>query len=223
MNEIQTRTLPKASHSGAMPVDMKLEVVVIPVSNVDRAATFYAALGWRMDADIRQGGNRGLQFTPPGSQASIIFGTGVSPSAPGTAQHLFLVVPDIEAARKELVSKGVEPSGIFHDRTGGYNFYDPAVRADGPDPQRRSYASFLTFRDPDGNGWLVQEITTRFPGRVDTAGTSFASARDLAGAMRRAAAAHGEHEKRIGAADPDWPDWYAAHMVAEQSGAEPPR
>ncbi len=222
MNQIQVRGATAMAAQGARVADMKLEVVVIPVSDVDRAAEFYAALGWRLDADIRHEGSRGLQFTPPGSQASIIFGTGVSPAAPGTAQHLFLVVPDIEAAREELLRRGVEPSGIFHDRSGGYNFYDPGLRASGPDPQRRSYASFLTFRDPDGNGWLVQEITTRFPGRVDAAATGFASAPDLAGALRRAAAAHGEHEKRIGSADPDWPDWYAAYMVAEQSGAEPP-
>src|SRR5918998_1386704 len=141
---------------------------------------------------------------------------------PGTAQHLFLVVSDIEAAREELIGKGVDASEVFHDAGGGYNFFDPRARASGPDPKRRSYASFVTFRDPDGNGWLLQEITTRFPGRLDPDATRFASARDLASAMRRAAAAHGQHEKRIGAADPDWPDWYAAYMVAEQAGEELP-
>jgi catechol 2,3-dioxygenase-like lactoylglutathione lyase family enzyme len=197
---------------------MKLEVVVIPVSDVDRAAEFYGRLGWRLDADIREGDGRALQFTPPGSPCSIIFGAGVSPSPPGTAQFLFLVVSDIEAAREELIGKGVDASEVFHDASGGYNFFDPDVRASGPDPERRSYTSFLTFRDPDGNGWLLQEITTRFPGRVDSNATRFDSAPDLASAMRRASAAHGQHETRIGAADPDWPDWYAAYMVAEQAG-----
>lgn len=221
MNDMQVRGASVIA-SGARTSDMKLEVIVIPVSDVDRAAAFYAGLGWRVDADIRESGGRALQFTPPGSPCSIIFGTGVSPSAPGTAQHLMLVVADIQVAREELVSKGVEASGVFHDARGGYNFFDPAVRASGLDPERRSYASFLTFEDPDGNGWLLQEITTRFPGRVDHDATNFASVRDLAAALRRAAAAHGEHEARIGAADSDWPDWYAAYMVAEQSGAELP-
>jgi catechol 2,3-dioxygenase-like lactoylglutathione lyase family enzyme len=202
--------------------DMKLEVVVLPVADVARAAEFYGRLGWRLDADIANGDRRILQFTPPGSPCSIIFGTGVTPSAPGTTQLLHLIVSNIEAARSELVGKGVATSEVFHDAAGGYNRFDPAARASGPDPQRRSYASFLTFEDPDGNGWLLQEITARFPGRVDATATSFTSASDLADAMRRAEAAHGEHEKRTGAADPDWPDWYAAYMVAEQAGAAPP-
>jgi catechol 2,3-dioxygenase-like lactoylglutathione lyase family enzyme len=206
----------------ARMVDMKFEVVVIPVSDVDRAAEFYVSLGWRLDVDIREGDGRALQFTPPGSPCSIIFGTGVSPSAPGTAQYLFLVVSDIEAAREELISKGVDASEVFHDAGGGYNFFDPARRASGPDPERRSYASFLTFRDPDGNVWLLQEITTRFPGRMDPNATRFNCARDLASAMRRASAAHGRREKRTGATDPNWPDWYAAYMVAEQAGKELP-
>jgi catechol 2,3-dioxygenase-like lactoylglutathione lyase family enzyme len=207
--------------------DMKLEVVVIPVSDIDRAAEFYGRLGWRLDGpppdlDIGEGGGRLLQFTPPGSPCSIIFGTGVTPSAPGTAQFLFLVVPDIEAAREELISKGIDASEVFHDASGGYNFFDPGARASGLDPKRRSYASFVTFSDPDGNGWLLQEVTARFPGRVDSNATSFASASDLASAMRRASAAHGEYEKRIGGAHANWPDWYAAYMVAEQAGKELP-
>src|SRR3954454_5754381 len=206
----------------AETVDVKLEVVVIPVSDADRAATFYRRLGWRRDADIALENGRLLQFTPPGSPCSIIFGTGVSPSAPGTAQLLFLVVSDIEAARKDLVTKGVSASEVFHDAGGGYNFFDPAVRAIGPDPNRRSYASFLTFSDPDGNGWLVQEVTTRFEGRMEPGATRFSSARDLATAMRRASAAHGRHEERTGAADANWPDWYAAYIVAEQAGKELP-
>jgi catechol 2,3-dioxygenase-like lactoylglutathione lyase family enzyme len=218
MSSTQVRSEAATETARARMADMKLEVVVIPVSDVNRAAEFYGRLGWRLDADIREGDGRALQFTPPGSSCSIIFGTGVSPSAPGTAQFLFLVVPDIEAAREELISKGIDASEVFHDASGGYNFFNPDVRASGLDPKRRSYASFLTFRDPDGNGWLLQEITTRFPGRVDPNATSFASASDLASAMRRASAAHGQHETRIGAADPNWPDWYAAYMVAEQAG-----
>jgi catechol 2,3-dioxygenase-like lactoylglutathione lyase family enzyme len=210
------------SDDAAARIDMKLEVVVIPVSDIDRAAEFYGRLGWRKDADIANGDRRVLQFTPPGSPCSIIFGTSVTLSAPGTAQFLHLVVSDIEAARDELIGKGVDASEVFHDAGGGYNRFDPDARASGPDPGRRSYASFVTFSDPDGNGWLLQEITTRFPGRIDSNATTFASATDLAGAMRRASVAHGEHEKRIGVADPNWPDWYAAYMVAEQVGEELP-
>ena len=204
-------------------VDMKLEVVVIPVSDVGRAADFYESVGWRKDADKQDGDNRLLQFTPPGSPTSIIFGTAVTSGAPGSAQFLHLVVSDIEAARDELVANGVDPSEIYHDATGGYNRFDPAVRASGPDPQRRTYASFVLFSDPDGNSWVLQEITTRFPGRIDAAETTFASTADLADAMRRASVAHGEHEQRHGGErDENWPAWYAAYMVAEQSGAELP-
>jgi catechol 2,3-dioxygenase-like lactoylglutathione lyase family enzyme len=204
-------------------VDMKLEVVVLPVSDVDRAAEFYGKrLRWRLDADIGKGDRRRLQFTPPGSACSIIVGKGLTPSAPGKAQFLHLVVSDIEAARDELRRNGVDAGEVFHDAGGGYDRFDPAARASGPDPQRRSYASFVSFRDPDGNGWLLQEITTRFPGRIDSKVTTFVSTPDLANAMRRAAAAHGEHEKRTGAADPNWPDWYAAYMVAEQAGEKLP-
>ena len=145
-------------------VDMKLEVVVIPVSDVGRAADFYESVGWRKDADKQDGDNRLLQFTPPGSPTSIIFGTAVTSAAPGSAQFLHLVVSDIEAARDELVANGVDPSEIYHDATGGYNRFDPAVRASGPDPQRRTYASFVLFSDPDGNSWVLQEITTAVPG-----------------------------------------------------------
>jgi catechol 2,3-dioxygenase-like lactoylglutathione lyase family enzyme len=224
MNATQVHDAAAIGASGARTTDMKLEVVVIPVSDVDRAAAFYGRLGWKLaapppDLDTTKGGGRVLQFTPPGSPCSIIFGDGVTPSAPGSAQLLFLVVPDIEAARTELIGKGVEASEVFHDAGGGYNFFDPRARARGPDPKRRSYASFVTFSDPDGNLWLVQEITTRFPGRLEPDATRYASAQDLAAALRRAAAAHGEYEKRTGAADPDWPDWYAAYMAAEQSGA----
>ena len=218
MSSPQVRGEAAIETPGARTVDMKLEVVVIPVSDVGRAADFYKRLGWRLDADIVKGDTRLLQFTPPGSPCSIIFGTGITPSAPGTTQFLHLVVSDIEVARKALISNGADASEVFHDAGGGYNRFDPKARASGPDPARRSYASFLTFNDPDGNGWLLQEITTRFSGRIDSNATSFTSVTDLASAMRRASVAHGEHEKRIGGADPNWPDWYAAYMVAEQAG-----
>ena len=202
---------------GTSEVDMKLEVVVVPVSDVERAAQFYRKLGWRQDADTGKGDERRLQFTPPGSPCSIII-RGVGPAVPGTTQFLHLVVSDIVAAREELVRKGIDASEVFHDVAGGFNRFDRNARASGPDPQRRSYASFVTFNDPDGNGFVLQEITTRLPGRIDSKATSYSSVADFADAMRRAAKAHGEHEKRIGAADANWPDWYAAYMVAEQNG-----
>src|SRR5262245_12258266 len=198
-------------------MDMKLEVVVIPVSNVNRAADFYTKLGWRKDADFAKGGSRLLQFTPPGSGCSIIFGTGITPAAPGSAQYLHLVVSDIAAARDELARKGVDGIEVFHDAKGGYNRFDPAARASGPDPGRRSYASFATFKDTEGNGWILQEITTRFPGRM-SGDTTYTSASDLTQALRRAEAAHGEHEKRTGKHDANWADWYAEYMVKEQTG-----
>jgi catechol 2,3-dioxygenase-like lactoylglutathione lyase family enzyme len=200
-------------------VDMKLEVVVLPVSDVDRAKAFYGGLGWRLDADFSAGGGRVVQFTPPGSECSIQFGTNLTSAAPGSAQSLFLIVSDIQAAREELQSHGVAVSGVFH--FAGFNRLDATGRVSGPAPERRSYASFVSFSDPDGNGWLLQEITTRLPGRVDPAATAFGSATDLASALRRAAAAHGEHEKRLGM-DANWPDWYASYMVAEQAGGDLP-
>ena len=214
--------------SGAR-ADMKLEVVVIPVSDVNGAKAFYAKLGWRLDADFAAGDDwRVVQFTPPGSACSVIFGKNVTPATPGSAQGLYLVVSDIEAARNELLGRGVQVSEVFH---GGGNVYtgpdEPylfgRLRVSGPDPERGSYRSCVSFRDPDGNGWLLQEITTRLPGRIDSRTTSFASVSDLASALRRAEAAHGEHEKRIGKRDENWPDWYAAYMVAEQSGEKLPQ
>ncbi len=203
-------------------VDMTLEVVVIPVSDVDRAKEFYRSLGWRLDADVAAGDDfRLVQFTPPGAGCSIQFGTNLTSAAPGSAQGLYLIVSDVEAARDELVGHGVKVSEVFHEGTPGARFHD-AGRVAGPSPDRSSYGSFASFSDPDGNGWLFQEVTTRLPGRVDPAATSFASASDLAGALRRAEAAHGEHEKRTGQADPNWPDWYADYMVREQAGDELP-
>jgi catechol 2,3-dioxygenase-like lactoylglutathione lyase family enzyme len=190
-------------------IDQKLEVLVIPVSDVDRAKQFYGNLGWRLDADFPfDNGFRIVQFTPPGS-----------------AHGLYLIVSDIEAARGEVVACGVEVSEVFHAGTPGAQFQpdDTSGRVAGPAPNQASYNSFATFSDPDGNGWLLQEVTTRLPGRIDPAETAFASANDLASALRRASAAHGQHEKRIGAADPNWPDWYAAYMVAERAGTELPK
>jgi catechol 2,3-dioxygenase-like lactoylglutathione lyase family enzyme len=197
----------------ARTVDMKLEVVVLPVSDVDRAKRFYGGLGWRLDGDFAKGDAfRGVQFTPPGSSCSIHFGRGITSAVPGSAQGLFLVVSDIEAARVHLVARGVDVSAVFHRSVG-------EASGSGRDPERRSYASYATFRDPDGNGWLLQEVTARLPGRVDAIDATFTSSTELAAALRRAAAAHGEHEKRAGQQhSPNWPDWYARYIVAEQAG-----
>ena len=206
-------------------MDMKLEVVIIPVSDVDRAKQFYGGLGWRLDADFPfDNGVRIVQFTPPGSGSSIQFGAKVTSAAPGSAQGLYLIVSDIEAARGELTACGAEVSEVFHAGTPGAQFQPDGTsgRVSGPAPDHASYGSFATFSDPDGNGWLLQEVTARLPGRIDAAETAFASTTDLANAMRRASAAHGEHEKRIGKADANWPDWYAAYMAAEQAGTELP-
>jgi catechol 2,3-dioxygenase-like lactoylglutathione lyase family enzyme len=204
-------------------MDMKLEVVVVPVSDVDRAKAFYTGLGWRLDADIAPAGDfRVVQVTPSGSPASVIFGTSVTSQAPGSAQGLQLVVSDIDAAQDELKRAGVNSSEVFHDTTGVFHHAGTDARVPGPAPEHGSYGSFLSFSDPDGNGWILQEITTRLPGRVDPSVTAFSSTADLAAALRRAAAAHGEHEKRIGAADPGWPDWYADYMVREQAGTKLP-
>ena len=204
-------------------MDMKLEIVVVPVSDVDRSKEFYKALDWRLDADFSAEDDfRVVQLTPPGSPASIIFGKGVTDQAPGSAQGLHLVVSDIEGVRTELARLGADPSEVFHDAGGVFHRAGTNGRVPGPDPQRRSYSSFVSFSDPDGNGWVLQEITTRLPGRLDPAQTTYSSASDLARALERASAAHGEHEKRIGQADENWPAWYAKFMVAERSGAELP-
>ena len=211
--------------TGNGSVDLKLEVVVIPVADADRSKDFYAGLGWRLDADFSfDNGFRVVQFTPPGSLCSIQFGTKITAAAPGSAHGLYLIVSDIEAGREELLDRGAKVSEVFHAGAPGAQLRSDDVndRVNGPDPDHKSYSSFATFEDPDGNGWLLQEVTDRLPGRVDPSITSFSSASDLARALRRAAAAHGEHEKRTGKADPDWPDWYAAFMVAEQAGTPLP-
>ncbi len=206
--------------------DMKLEVVVIPVADVDRAKKFYANLGWRLDADFPfDNGFRVVQFTPPGSGCSVQFGRKITSAGPGSAQGLYLIVSGIEAAREELAARGVKVSEVFHAGAPGAQFQPDGTsgRVAGPAPNHATYNSFATFTDPDGNGWLLQEVTTRLPGRIDLATTSFASVSDLASALRRAEAAHGEHEKRTGQHDANWPDWYAAYMVAEQAGKELPQ
>jgi catechol 2,3-dioxygenase-like lactoylglutathione lyase family enzyme len=217
-----------ASSPNAAKADMKFEIVVVPVSDVNRAKEFYGSLGWRLDADFDSGADfRIIQFTPPGSGCSIIFGKNVTAAAPGSAQGLYLIVSDIEAARNELIARGVPASEVFHGGATYAGTDEPFLfgrnRVRGPDEKRGSYHSFLSFKDPDGNGWLMQEITTRAPGRIDSATTNFASVGDLASALRRAAAAHGRHEARIGQADKNWPDWYAEYIVREQNGKELPQ
>jgi len=193
-------------------IDMKLEVVVIPVSDMERARKFYSSLGWRQD--VTPPGSGVFQFTPPGSGCSVQWGAGRTTGAPGTAQGLWLIVSDIQAALGQLQTASVTPDEVYHFGASG--------KSSGIDPGRNSYRSFASFRDPDGNRWLFQEITTRLPGRIDTGVTSYGSASDLAAAMRRAEKAHGEHEKRLGKRDEQWADWYAEYMAAEQSGAKPP-
>ncbi|QIO32530.1 VOC family protein [Bradyrhizobium sp. 1(2017)] len=218
--DCNTATKPSASRS----LDLKLEVVVIPVSDVDRAKAFYTRLGWRLDADFTSGDEwRVIQFTPPGSACSVIFGRNVTAAAPGSARGLYLIVSDLEAARRDLLDRGIAVSEPFHGAGDAHAGPDEpylfgSVRANGVDPKRGSYSSFASFSDPDGNGWLFQEVTARLPGRIAAGDTSFASQADLAAALRRAAVAHGEHETRIGGHDENWADWYADYIVHEQAG-----
>jgi len=218
VNTIQEPSGAASEQQRQQKADFKLEAIVIPVSDVDRSKSFYSSLGWRLDADFAVGDSfRVVQFTPPGSPASIHFGKGLTSGAPGSAQNIYLIVSDIEVARAELVARGAKVSDVFHRAGPG----QPPLS--GRDPVRRSYVSFATFSDPDGNTWLLQEITTRLPGRVDTDETAFSSPADLSAALRRAATAHGVHEKRTGGVhDESWPDWYAEYMVAEQSGRDLP-
>jgi catechol 2,3-dioxygenase-like lactoylglutathione lyase family enzyme len=200
-------------------VDLKLEVVTLPVSDVNRAKEFYGGLDWRLDADFTTGDDHVVQFTPPGSPCSIHFGTNLTSTVPGSVQGLLLIVSDIQTARAQLLARGVDVSEVFH--LASFNRIDPSLRLSGPSPDRPSYGSFASFSDPDGNGWLLQQITTRLPGRV-AGDTTYASVTDLAQALRRAEAAHGEYEKKLGQRDADWPAWYAAYMIAEQAGTELP-
>ena len=225
MNATQASSDDAGGAATVASVATNLEVIVISVSDVDHAKEFYGRLGWRLDADVTTAEElRLIQFTPPGSGCSIQFGTNLTSAPPGAARGSYLVVADIEAVRDGLLAQGVEVSEVFHEGALGGRFQPAGAddRLSGPAPDRKSYGSFASFSDPDGNSWLLQEITARLPGRVDPAATSFASAGDLAEALRRAEAAHGEHEERIGAADPDWPEWYAEYMVREQAGEELP-
>lgn len=210
MTQTSAQRQPEEVNTGTAPVDMKLEVVVIPVSDVERAKQFYQKLGWRLD--VTPPGV--VQLTPPGSGCSIQFGTTLTPPGPGYSSGLWLIVSDIQSALNKLKAAGIEPDEVFHIGTSG--------KVDGIDPERNSYRSFASFSDPDGNRWLFQEITTRLPGRIDSGVTSYASASDLASALRRAETAHGEHEKRTGQRDQNWPEWYSSYMVAEQAATELP-
>jgi len=212
-----TESVNASRETGAGKVDMGLEIDIIPVSDIDRSKQFYEQLGWRLDDDVAPlDGLRIIQFTPPGSGCSITFGKGLTTAAPGSAEG-GLVVSDIEAAHDEVVGRDIAASELWHGPP-----FPPEARQPGPDPKRTSYGSFFSFGDPDGNTWLVQEVTTRLPGRIDVAGASFASKANLASALRRAEAAHGEHEKRTGMRDEDWPAWYASYIVAEQAGTDLP-
>jgi catechol 2,3-dioxygenase-like lactoylglutathione lyase family enzyme len=225
MSSVDGRSGETGGTASSGPVNLKLEAVVIPVADADRSKAFYAGLGWRLDADFSfDNGFRVVQFTPPGSPCSLQFGAKITAAPPGSAKGLYLIVTDITAAWEELMRRGAKVSEVFHSGAPGAQLDPDGVggRLSGPDPDHKSYSSFATFEDPDGNTWLLQEVTDRLPGRLDPAITSFNSAGDLAGALRRAAAAHGEHEKRIGKADPHWPDWYADYIVREQSGQELP-
>jgi catechol 2,3-dioxygenase-like lactoylglutathione lyase family enzyme len=222
MSSVEDRSESATDTGGREAIDLKLEVVVVPVSDVDRAKAFYAGLGWRLDADFADDqGFRIVQLTPPGSPCSIQFGSKVTSAPPGSATNTYLVVPDVQAARDAIAALGVAVSEVFHEQTLGDRF-EPDARVAGAAPDGATYGSFASFSDPDANTWLLQQITTRLPGRIDPAATSFASASDLSAALQRAAAAHGEHESRIGREDPDWPDWYAEYMVREQAGEELP-
>jgi catechol 2,3-dioxygenase-like lactoylglutathione lyase family enzyme len=208
--EVRSNT---ATDASVATVDMKLEAIVIPVADVERAEKFYRRLGWRQD--VTPPGSGVFQFTPHGSACSIQFGKTLTSASPGAAQRTYLIVSDIEVAREAIIAAGIEVSEIFH--------LGPSGPVSGPDPEHGSYRSLASFSDPDGNSWLLQEITTRLPGRIDTGVTSFGSASDLASAMRRAEAAHGEHEKHLGQRDANWSDWYAEYMAAEQAGTELPQ
>ncbi|WP_246393293.1 VOC family protein [Pseudonocardia pini] len=225
MSTMDVRSSAVSRIAGARTVELRFEVVVIPVSDVDRAKEFYDGLGWRLDADFPfDNGFRVVQFTPPGSATSVQFGTRMTSAEPGSARGLYLIVSDIKAAREAVAARGVEISPVFHPESPGAQFRADGGgdRLAGAAPEHDSYSSFATFSDPDGNGWLLQEVTTRLPGRIDPAEAAYSSPSDLADALRRAAAAHGEHETRTGEPDEDWPTWYAAYMVAERTGAELP-
>jgi catechol 2,3-dioxygenase-like lactoylglutathione lyase family enzyme len=218
MTTVQTN----GATSGQAIIDMKLEVVVLPVADVDRAKDFYSSLGWRLDADFAAGEDfRVVQLTPPGSEASVIFGKGITAGTPGSVEDLQLTVSDIDAARDGLAARGVDVSEVYHDAGGVFHHAGTEARVSGPADGHADYGSFASFRDPDGNGWVLQEINVRLPGRV-TPMSKYDDAQELADALQRAADAHGEHEARTGEADANWPDWYAEYMFAEATGQELP-
>jgi catechol 2,3-dioxygenase-like lactoylglutathione lyase family enzyme len=209
-----------ATNASAVRVEMKVEVVIIPVSDVDRAKEFYAKLGWRLDADFADGNEwRGVQFTPPGSGCSVIFGKNVTAAAPGSAQGVYLAVSDIETARKELLRRGIEVSEVFHGSNVHTGPDEPylfgRLRASGPDPAHTSYSSFASFHDPDGNGWLLQEITARLPGR----GVGSFDVASMTELLRETEEHHGKYEPT--APKHHWSGWYAAYIVARQNGKMP--
>ena len=232
---MSTATMDRSQAANEIPqagrgVDLKLEIVLIPVADVELAKRFYGGLGWRLDGDFASADDwRAVQFTPPGSGCSVIFGKNVTPAKPGSAKGLYLIVSDIEAARKELLGHGVEISEIFHGASDAYTGKDEpylfgSIRVPGPDPERGTYRSYASFSDPDGNGWLLQEVTQRLPGRIDKGVANFTSAGELESALKRASAAHGEHEKRNGGQrDENWPAWYAEYMFNEQTGKPLPQ
>jgi catechol 2,3-dioxygenase-like lactoylglutathione lyase family enzyme len=224
MSSTDVRSGSSTEGPGVPTNDLKLEVVVIPVADVDRSKEFYAGLGWRLDADFAfENGFRVVQLTPPGSPASIQFGVNMTDAAPGSARNMYLVVSDIEAARDELAARGAQVSEAFRAAAPGSQFLaDPSGHVAERAGDHETYSTYATFSDPDGNTWLLQEITTRLPGRIEAAATTYASVADLANAMRRAETAHGEHERRTGERDEEWPTWYATYMAAEQAGTELP-
>ena len=215
--EVHYHSTTRSTPSGT--VDMRFELAVISVSDVDRAKDFYSSLGWKLDMDFVRGDDyRVIQFTPPGSPGSVIFGRGIASTKPGSAQGLYLVVSDIEAARNSLIQRGIAVSELFHDAGGVFHHANTEGRVSGVAPLRRSYGTFAAFNDPDGNGWFMQEVTVRLPGHGRESDTTFGSPIELAGALRRARAAHDALEKGVGLADGDWPSWFADYMVLEQAG-----
>lgn len=223
MDTIEKANVQDKCLTSPLQTDQKLEVLVLPVSNVERSKKFYGDLGWRLDADFNfDSGFRVIQFTPPGSACSVQFGSMITSSAPGSVQGTYLIVADIEAVRGDLVARGVNVSEVFHPKAPGAQFQTQKTSDHiiGPAPEHGSYNSFATFNDPDGNSWLLQEVTTRLPGRIESGETAYASANELKSAIQRAAVAHDEHEKRTGQSNSNWPAWYAEYMVREQTGWE---
>ena len=220
MSSVEMRTRDEAA-PGAKPVDMKLEVVMIGVSDIDRAKAFYQKLGWRFDGDFAAGDDfRIVQMTPHNSPASIIFGKGIRSARPGLADSLVLAVDDIDAAREDLISRGVAVSEVFHYAGGPFNNTGENPRVAGRDPEGRTYFSFASFEDPDGNGWLLQEVTTRLPGREWESPRARASdVATLAELLRETEEHHGRFEKTHG--KHQWSDWYSPYLSARQQGSSP--